>query len=127
MSRLGIEPGPPVVSQASTLAKSYSNSLCCSYSEHLQYMYIFHSQDFNLDRIFLHDMIPWGLCSWPKCLPTILPLSLKSTPLATEKDISTFAVITPDSVSPPLEKYVEVKDKKVVYCNGSISKRLCRL
>ncbi len=33
MSRPGIEPG----SQASTLAKNYSNSLCCCYSDSLQY------------------------------------------------------------------------------------------
>ncbi len=35
-----------------------------------------HSQDFNQNRIFLHDLFPWGLCSWPKCVPTVLPTSL---------------------------------------------------
>ncbi len=38
-----------------------------------------HSQDFNQDRIFLHDLFPWGLCSWPKCLPIVLPTVLPTS------------------------------------------------
>jgi hypothetical protein len=53
MSRPGIEPGS---SQANTLAKSYSNSLCCYYSEPLQYRYLFMKKKQATMRDFFRDM-----------------------------------------------------------------------
>jgi hypothetical protein len=33
-------------------------------------------KDPNLNRCFLHDLLPWGLFTWTSCRPSVLPVDI---------------------------------------------------